>query len=50
MLTFKKNGRIDVPNGVGFIPDEYHGWDFDEASQEIIFTEQMVNHEFVLAA
>ncbi|KAF0336630.1 hypothetical protein [Pediococcus acidilactici] len=42
-FTFKKNGRngrIDVPNGVGFIPDEYNGWDFDEASQEIIFTEQ----------
>ncbi|QQP83151.1 hypothetical protein JIO05_08415 [Pediococcus acidilactici] len=42
-FTLKKNGHIDIPTNVGFIPNEYSKWDFDEEKQEIVFTDQNGN-------
>ncbi|AOW74515.1 conserved hypothetical protein [Pediococcus acidilactici NGRI 0510Q] len=37
MVTFHKNGRIEVPTDVGFTPPEFTYWDFDVEAQEILF-------------
>ncbi|MBS9399000.1 hypothetical protein [Pediococcus acidilactici] len=36
-VIFHENGRLEIPTKVGFIPNEYGSWDFDENTQEIIF-------------
>ncbi|KAF0364419.1 hypothetical protein GBP13_04445 [Pediococcus acidilactici] len=36
-VVFHENGRLEIPTKVGFIPNEYGSWDFDENTQEIIF-------------
>lgn len=36
-LYFHEDGRVSAATKVGFFPNEFANWDFDEATQEIIF-------------
>ncbi|MEE6756027.1 hypothetical protein [Limosilactobacillus reuteri] len=36
-LYFHEDGRVSVATKVGFFPNEFANWDFDETTQEIIF-------------
>lgn len=37
ILIFKPDGTISFPTRMGFLPYEYHGWQFNEAEQVIEF-------------
>lgn len=45
-FIFRKNGRIEIPTDISFVPNGYSGWNFDEANQEILFTNENGNPIF----
>ncbi|KAF0364463.1 hypothetical protein GBP13_04715 [Pediococcus acidilactici] len=39
-LTFTRNGKINFPTKIGFVPPEFIYWNFDEKSQRIEFLDK----------
>lgn len=44
-IYFHKNGRVSAATKVGFFPNEFATWDFDKATQEIIFINRVNQSE-----
>ncbi|WP_426422733.1 hypothetical protein [Pediococcus acidilactici] len=39
-LEFKRDGKVDFPTKIGFIPPEFIYWEFDEKKQQIVFLDE----------